>query len=240
VGLLIGSDLAAGMATVTVNVGGQTIVTFVNAIAPLALTGQVRVCKTAGTGVAPGGKFNFVVAGTSYAVLAGGPCVTAPTFFAVGTAVTVAEAPSSGTRLEAVSVNPGDRQLGSADLDGRTVSVTIGTGVTEVNFTNIAGGLGLLKVCKVAGAGVATGANFTFVAAGANFTVPAGYCANRGMLPVGTAVTITELVSSATVASAISVLPADRQGSVDVPGQAVTAIIGAGVTEVVFTNVRRP
>jgi hypothetical protein len=137
-------------------------------------------------------------------------------------------------------VNPGDRQLGSADLDGRTVSVTIGIGVTDVNFTNTAGGFGLLKLCKVAGTGVATGANFTFVAAGATFTVPAGYCVSRGMLPVGTAVTITEQFSSATVASAISVLPGDRQGSVDVPGQAATAIIGTGVTEVLFTNVRRP
>jgi hypothetical protein len=209
VGLLIGSDLAAGTATVTVNAGGQTIVTFVNAssVGRITLGGQVRICKTAGTGVAPAGKFNFVVDGTSYAVLAGGPCVTVPTLFDAGTAVTVTEAPSSGTRLEAVRVNPADRQLGSADLVGRTVSVTIGTDVTEVNFTNIAGGLGLLKVCKAAGTGVATGENFTFVAAGATFSVPAGYCVNRGMLPVGTAVTITEVISPATVASAISVLP---------------------------------
>jgi hypothetical protein len=158
----------------------------------------------------------------------------------VGTSVTVAETPSTGTKLEAVSVVPGNRQQGNADLDGRTVTLTIGTGVTAVNFTNTAGGLGVLKVCKIAGTGVAQGAIFTFAVAGASFTVPAGFCVSRGTLPVGTVVTITEVFSSATVASAINVLPADRQGSVDVPGQAVTATIGTGVTEVRFTNVRRP
>jgi hypothetical protein len=171
VGLLVSSDLAAGTATVTVSAGGQTIVTFVNAIIPPA--GLLQICKVAGAGVAPGGKFNFVVAGASFAVLAGGPCVTAPTSFPIGTSVTVAEAPSTGTRLEAVSVIPENRQQGDADLDGRTVTVTIGTGVTEVTFTNTAGGFGLLKVCKVAGTGVAIGENFTFLAAGASFTVPA-------------------------------------------------------------------
>jgi hypothetical protein len=238
VGLLVGSDLAAGTATVTVVAGGQTIVTFVNAVIPAP--GVLQICKIAGAGVAPGGKFTFVVAGASITVLAGGPCVTAPTSFPVGTSVTIAEAPSAGTILQAVGVIPEDRQQGAADLDGRTVTVTIGAGVTTVNFTNIAGGFGLLKVCKVAGTGIARGADFSFEAAGASFTVPAGFCVNRGMLAAGTVVTIAEVLSSATVASAIGVLPEDRQVSVDVPGQAITVTIGTGITEVLFTNVQRP
>jgi hypothetical protein len=200
----------------------------------------LKICKIAGAGVAPGGKFTFVVAGASITVLAGGPCVTAPTSFPVGTSVTIAEAPSAGTILQAVGVIPEDRQQGAADLDGRTVTVTIGAGVTTVNFTNIAGGFGLLKVCKVAGTGIARGADFSFEAAGASFTVPAGFCVNRGMLAAGTVVTIAEVLSSATVASAIGVLPEDRQVSVDVPGQAITVTIGTGITEVLFTNVQRP
>jgi hypothetical protein len=240
VGLLVSSNLAAGTATVTVSAGGQTIVTFVNAIIPPAPTGLLQICKIAGAGVVPGGKFTFVVAGASFTALAGGPCVTAPTSFPVGTSVTVAEAPSAGTILQAVGVIPENRQQGDADLDGRTVTVTIGTGVTTVNFTNTAGGFGLLKVCKVAETGIARGANFSFVAAGASFTVPAGFCVSRGMVVVGTVVTVTEVFASATVASAISVLPGDRQSSVDVPGQAITVTIGTGITEVRFTNVMRP
>jgi hypothetical protein len=56
------------------------------------------------------------------------------------------------------------------------------------------------------------------------------------MLPVGTVVTITETFSATTTLSAIGVLPADRQGSINLAGRAVTATIGAGVTEVYFTN----
>jgi hypothetical protein len=59
------------------------------------------------------------------------------------------------------------------------------------------------------------------------------------LFPVGTVVTITEQFSAATVASAISVLPAGQQGTVDLTTRTVTATVGAGVTEVYFTNVGR-
>ena len=73
----------------------------------------------------------------------------------------------------------------------------------------------------------------------ASFVVPAGYCVENGLLPVGTVVTVTEMFSPATVASAISVLPASQQGTVDLTAQTVTATVGVGVTEVYFTNVGR-
>jgi hypothetical protein len=74
---------------------------------------------------------------------------------------------------------------------------------------------------------------------GTSFVVPAGNCVENGLLPVGTVVTITELSSVATVASAISVLPASQLGSIDLSAQTVTATVGVGVTEVYFTNVSR-
>ena len=118
--------------------------------------------------------------------------------------------------------------------------MTIGTGLTEVDFTNTAGGLGLLKVCKIAGSGVAPGTRFSFTMGAASLVVPAGYCVRRtACCPVGTGVTITELFSPAAVASAISVLPAAQQGTVDLNAQTVTATVGVGVTEVYFTNVGR-
>jgi hypothetical protein len=235
-GLLVSNHLSAGTATVTVNAGGQTIATFVNTVVSAVPLGTVEVCKLGGAGVTPGMSFSFNVGGTPVTVAAGS-CVPAAAF-PLGTAIVVAENPSAGTILSAISVLPPDRQ-GAADLSAGTVGVTVGAGLTEVDFTNTSGGLGLIKVCKVAGAGVTPGTRFSFAMNGASFVVPAGYCVENGLLPVGTVVTITEMSSPATVASAISVQPASQQGTVDLSAQTVTATVGVGVTEVYFTNVGR-
>jgi len=68
------------------------------------------------------------------------------------------------------------------DPGGQTIATFLNTNTTAVE-------MGLLKVCKIAGAGIAPGENFTFMRAGASFTVPAGFCVKQGMLPVGTVVT---------------------------------------------------
>ena len=235
-GLLVASNLAAGTASVSVNAGAQTIVTFVNTIVSDIPLGTLEICKLSGAGIAPGMSFSFSVSGTPITVAAGS-CVSAAAF-PVGTSVAVTEAPSTGTTLSAISVLPADRQ-GVVDLAGRTVAVHIGTGLTEVDFTNTAGGVGLLKVCKIAGSGVTPGTRFRFAMGAVSFEIPAGYCVQNGLFPVGTAVTITEQFSPAAVASAISVLPAGQQGTVDLSAQTVTATVGVGVTEVYFTNVGR-
>jgi hypothetical protein len=235
-GLLIASNLAAGTATVTVNSGVQTIATFLNTIVSDIPLGTLEICKLSGAGVVPGMSFSFDAGGTPITVAAGS-CVSAATF-PVGASVVVTETASTGTTVSAISVLPPDRQ-GAVDLSGGRATVTIGTGLTEVDFTNTAGGLGLLKVCKIAGAGITPGARFSFAMGAATFVVPAGYCVQNGLFPIGTAVTITEISSPAAVASAISVLPASQQGTVDLSAQTVTATVGVGVTEVYFTNVSR-
>ena len=234
-GLLIASNLTAGTATVTVNAGAQTIATFLNTIASAPL-GTLEICKLSGAGVAPGMSFSFNAGGTLITVAAGS-CVSAATF-PVGSSVAVTETPSAGTTVSAISVLPVDRQ-GAVDLSGGTVNVTIGPGLTEADFTNTAGGVGLLKVCKIPGSGVTPGTRFSFAMGAASFVIPAGYCVQNGLFPVGTVVTITELLSQTAVASAISVLPAGQQGTVDLTAQSVTATVGVGVTEVYFTNVGR-
>ncbi len=234
-GLLIASNLVAGTATVTVNAGAQTIATFLNIVSAGPL-GTLEICKLSGAGVAPGVSFSFNAGGTPITVAAGS-CVSAATF-PVGTSVVVTETPSTGTTVSAISVLPADRQ-GAADLSGGAVNVTIGPGLTEVDFTNTAGGVGLLKVCKIAGLGVPPGTRFSFAMGATSFVVPAGYCVQDGLWPVGTVLTITELFSPTSVASAISVLPAGQQGTVDLAAQTVTATVGVGVTEVYFTNVGR-
>ena len=235
-GLLVSNNLSAGTATVNVNTGGQTIATFVNTVVSAIPVGTIEICKLGGAGVTAGMSFSFNVGGTPVTVVAGS-CVAAAAF-PVGTSVVVAENPSAGTTVSAISVLPADRE-GAADLSAGTVGVIVGTGLTEVDFTNTAGGLGLVKVCKVAGAGVAAGTRFTFAMNGTSFVVPAGYCVENGLLPVGTVVTITEMFSPASMASAISVLPASQQGTIDLTAQTVTATVGVGVTEVYFTNVSR-
>jgi len=235
-GLLLSSNLSAGTATVTVNAGGQTIATFLNNVVSDLPLGTLQICKFSGAGVTAGMSFAFNVGGTPVTVLAGS-CVAAATF-PVGTSIVVSEIASTGTIVSAIRVLPVDRE-GAVNLSAGTVSVTIGTGLTEVDFTNTAGGLGLLKVCKIAGSGVTPGTRFSFARGAISFVVPAGYCVENGLLPVGTVVTITEMFSAATAASAISVLPAERQGTVDLTAQTVTATVGVGVTEVYFTNVGR-
>jgi hypothetical protein len=231
--LLVSANLAAGTATVTVNTGGQTTVTFLNTSPP----GFLKICKIAGTGVPAGGMFSFVVAGAGLTVPAG-TCSQA-LVFPINTSVTVTEAASSGTVLSLISV------VGVAtnvDIPNRLATVTVGAGETDVSFTNIAGGVGLLKVCKAAGAGVAPLTMFGFVINGAGFTVPftvpAGYCVSRGTFPVGTVVTITENSYSPTYnVSAIGILPASA-GTVDVPNRSATVAVAVGTTQVTFTNVK--
>jgi hypothetical protein len=235
-GMLVSSNQTAGAATVTVNSGTQTIATFLNTIVSDIPLGTLEICKLSGSGVAPGMSFSFDAGGTPVTVAAGS-CVSAATF-PVGSSIVVSETPSAGTTVSAISVLPPDR-LGVVDLSGGTATITIGTGLTEVDFTNTAGGLGLLKVCKIAGSGITPGARFSFAMGATSFVVPAGYCVQSGLFPLGTVITVTEVSSPAAVASAISVLPADRQGTVDLSAQSITATVGVGVTEIYFTNVGR-
>jgi len=234
-GLLVSSNLSAGTANVTVNAGGQTIVTFLNT----SPTGTLRICKIAGSGVAAGWTFNFVVAGASLTVPAGiapGTC-SAALVFPIGTAIPITENVSSGTIPSAITVVPAGAGS-NINVSAGSVTATIGAGETDVTFTNSAGGVGLLKVCKVAGTGVASLTMFGFVMNGTAFTVPAGYCVSRGTFPVGTVFTITENVSSAGRVSAISVVPPSAAGTLSIANQSATVTVAVGTTELIFTNVK--
>ena len=238
-GLLISSNLSAGTATVTVNAGGQTIVTFLDTAVPA--TGMLQVCKAAGTGVAVGTNFTFNLGGTSVTVPAGPPpggsC--SPILVVPAGATVIRETLLANTTLASVLTSP-PGALASINLAAGTATVTVGAGLTTATFTNTSSEQGLLKVCKISGSGITPGAVFTFFMAGTNFSIPAGFCVKRGTYPPGTVVTITEMATPKTAVSAISVLPAARQGAVDLPGRTITATIGVGVTEVYFTNVAIP
>jgi len=107
---------------------------------------------------------------------------------------------------------------------------------------------GRLKMCKVAGPGVAVGTLFTFTAAHANVVdvvkvpagpAPGGTCVIGPNVPLGTNVTVTEDIPAGTVVSGIDVAPPDRLvGTPDPAGGSVKVTVGRGLTEVTFTDKR--
>lgn len=101
---------------------------------------DLTVCKDAGTGVAPGTPFTFLVDGQTLTVPAGSCEVDGP--FSQGTTVTVSETIPSGIRVSDITVDPPDRVIGTPDIAGGRVVVRIGDpdpnipDGTEVSFTN--------------------------------------------------------------------------------------------------------
>ena len=230
---------------------------------PTVERGQLKVCKVAGLGVTPGTIFTINVNGTSYSVPAGnndGLCVLAGQF-PINTNVTVQEVIPAGYFVARIEVLPNSR-LVSKDLVLGKAIVKVGTGVTEVIFTNKAIGVptptavppkptrtpgaptptpattGRLQICKEAdGAGV-TG-NFTFIFAGKTRTIPVGACTSLIVVPVGP-LTITEVARPGYVVSDMYTIPANRLISKDPANRTVTVTIvqgySASQTIVVFRN----
>ena len=247
-GLLVSSNLAAGTATVTVNAGGQTIVTFLNTAIPAASnTGFVQVCKVAGAGVAVGTNFAFNVAGTPVMVAAGpapgGTCGT-PLVVAAGAAV-ITETLLPGVALTAVSTLPAGL-LVSSNLAAGTATVTVNVGgQTIVTFLDAvippAPATGFVQVCKVGGAGIAVGTSFGFSVGGTPVTVaagpaPGGTCSTPIVAPAG-AVLITETLPAGVALTAVSTLPSGSLISSNLPaGTATVSVSGGGQTVVTFLN----
>lgn len=206
-------------------------------------TGQVKICKVAGPGIAVGTPFKFT-AGTSGVVVPAGPapggtCVLGPTL-PVGSGIAVQEYAPSGTAVTAITVEPPNRLLGD-DLGAAVAKVQVGTGVTEVTFTNRSlkqERTGYLEICKQ---GDVKGTFSFTVSPGAlgPFTVPAGACSPAIQVPAGN-VTVTEapnpfgIIASAT-------LPAGRQGPWNATTSTVTVVPGDVSTQtiVLIRNGRR-
>jgi hypothetical protein len=109
--------------------------------------------------------------------------------------------------------------------------------------------IGLLKICKVAGTGIALGtpSNFTLSTSATHDTVsvpaggaPGGTCMLGPTYPVGAQVDVTEAPMAGATVSNISVAvgtPGHVVGA-NLPGRGVAVVIGKGVTEVTFTGKR--
>ncbi len=105
-----------------------------------------------------------------------------------------------------------------------------------------AGGKAVIKVCKVAGPGIAVGAPFTFGAGSASFSVPAGpppggYCVVGTTAAVGATATVSETIPSGTAVSSITVAPPSAlSGTPNLAAGTVNVTVAGGVTEVTYTD----
>ncbi len=228
---------------------------------PTQEVGQLKVCKVAGAGVTAGTVFTITVNGTPYQVPAGkdnGLCVLAGQF-ALNSQVTVQETIPVGYIVHRIEVKPSAR-LVSKNVGQGLVVVKIGSGVTEVIFTNRGEGIptatpqptrtpggtkpptatpavtGRLQVCKE-GEGVS--GDFTFTFAGKKRTIPAGTCTSLIVVPAGQ-LTITEQAKAGYVMTDVYTIPANRLISKDLNNQTATVTIvqgnAASQTIVVFVN----
>lgn len=166
----------------------------------LCETGLVKVCKIAGPGVALNQPFTFTAGGQSISVPAGpasqgGFCKPFPAGFAFGN-LTVQETVPPLYQVQApIVVAPAGRLVSTNPAAGSAV-VNVGSGVTEITFTNR--GPGFMEVCKNT-VPANTAQTFTFTVdppAGPNQTVTipgGGTCSGPLQVASGT-VAVTETV----------------------------------------------
>ena len=206
--------------------------------------GYLEICKSSQNNVS--GLFSFEVNGTTYNVPAGacGSAIKVP-----AGQVTVKEKPTTGYKLDGAGTTPSNRLVRVDTGAGTaTVNVVVGDVSTQTLVTFVNKPVeGMLKVCKVAGSGVAAGTMFQFTNS-ANSQVlavpagsgPGGYCGVFTGTFTGK-VTVSELAKTGYVADDIDVSPSNRQAAPpNLQERSVKVQIGTGVTEVTYTNSKRP
>jgi uncharacterized repeat protein (TIGR01451 family) len=222
-------------------------------------TGILEICKRADDSNGPvSGKFTFGFLGRTVTVPVGS--CTGPIRVPAGN-ITVTEAATSTTQVTSCETRPATR-LVSCDPAKSTAVVTVPaggvsnetilsvsnrlTGPSPTTTTAAPGtpGNSPIKVCKIAGRGVAVGTPFKFTVGSRNLTVRAGpadqggYCRILYGFPIGQRVTITEAPLAGVVVSAIAVDPAARRVSSNNAKRTVTISVGRRITVVSFTNSR--
>lgn len=110
--------------------------------APCGEAGKIKICKIAGSGVAPGTPFTFTVGSAAVTVPAGpapeGTCVeVSDPSLTVGSTVVVSETIPSGVAVSAITVDPAGSLVGAPDLASGAVSVTVGPRLTTVSYTDV-------------------------------------------------------------------------------------------------------
>jgi hypothetical protein len=210
-------------------------------------TGTIEICKSSANGMT-GQSFTFswtdhTGAGGSTNVI-GGQC-SGPISVAGGQ-VTITEAPTATTVVQAIRVAPAERNV-SIDLGTRTTIVRAPAGGTEtvVTYFNRVPGASL-KICKQAAANSTTliGEPFSFsINGGPPTTIDAGpfgspVCTSLSRWAAGTNVSIQELQPAAdvSVASIGVTQPPATNVVTQLATRTVTLTLGSGVDIVTYTN----
>ena len=224
-----------------------------------AYDGYLEICKQTDPDYPVSGPFSFMVTAPFFStgpiVVPVGAC-SPPTQVPSGI-VTINEAPQVGVAVENVTAYSYDQygnyinELDSWTPPQQTATVTVVPGgvslETVATYTNYAPPLQELKICKIAGSGVAVGTLFNFTATdGTTYHTdqvqagppPGGYCVVDGTWPINDPVTITEVsIPSGVSVSGITF----NQGPVGPCNPPATycgvATIGSGLNEVSFTDV---
>jgi hypothetical protein len=172
--------------------------------------GLLKICKIAGPGITVGTPFDFNAGSSSITVPAGpapgGTCVVGPSL-PVGSAITVSEFVPSGVTVTNINVAPPSQQVGLPNLGGGSVNITMGTGVTEVTFTNNL--TGYIEICKK---GDVKG-NFSFTISPGSIgpvVVPAGACSPAIQVIAGPVI-VKEVPKPGSAMSGCSTWPASQQ-----------------------------
>jgi hypothetical protein len=204
--------------------------------------GTLKVCKAAGPGITAGTPFSFTANGTAFSVPAGpapgGTCVVVSPGFPVGTPVHVAETtmpPNVAVSNITVMVDP-PSNVGTIDLANGTADFTMGSGVTEVTYTDFTKP-GYLEICKTG----ATGGSFMVNGNLGPFVVAAGACSPAIQVTAGS-VTIKEAQNSGFALNSCSTIPSGRLVSCTQGTQtAIVTVVPGGVpTQTIATinNIR--
>ncbi len=126
----------------TMKASAASMVALTPTLASTSEFGQLKVCKVAGAGVKQGQLFNIKVGNISYNVPAGpsdgGYCVLAGQY-PLNTQVTIQEVNATGYSVSRIEVKP-DRAVSKDVVNGKVV-IKVGSGVTEIIFTNRLGDL---------------------------------------------------------------------------------------------------
>jgi hypothetical protein len=196
-------------------------------VAPPASGGLLKVCKVGGPGIPVGTPFTVTAGPNTFTVPSGpapgGTCVVGPSF-PVGTHVTVAETIPAGILVSSIAVAPTVRLDGAPNLAGGSANITIGSGVTEVTFTNKR--TGFLEICKT---GEVEGSfSFSVNPGGLGpYVVPAGACSPAIEVAAGV-VTVHELPSAGSAMSGCTTIPPTQQGACNLEAQISTVTVAPG------------
>jgi hypothetical protein len=244
---VLSSNLGTGTAVIKAPAGGtETVVTFTNVV-PSA---EIKICKQAAANSTQliGEPFSFSINGGSAFTVDAGPFGSANCSglfnAAAGTNVTVNELqPAANVSVSEIDVTQPPASNVVINLSARTVSLTAGSGVNIVTYTNqinVSAQKGSVEICKNATDRFVDGHSFSFTivdAAGLNygpFSVLAGQCTSAITVTQGPA-TITEAAQAPFFLDYVYADPNNLISQNDANGTASVNVVATDTT-VFFNN----